>query len=119
MPSPMPSMLTTLTEKMDTSPSRVAATRTARVGMTPPSATSSGMPPATSPPSSSTMMTMAMGSAMASPRSRSDSDAVWNVSPDQDAAPDQHLGRVQLPGEVLDPVGDRELVVLGRGCRRG
>ena len=47
MPRPMPSMFTTLTEKIDTSPRAVAPTRTARVVMTPPMATSSGMPPAT------------------------------------------------------------------------
>ncbi len=60
--------------------------------MTPPSATSRGMPPATSPPSSSTMITMAMGSAMASPRSRSDSEAVWKVSPTRTLPPTSTSG---------------------------
>ena len=80
MPRPMPSMFTTLTEKIDTSPSTVAPTRTARVVMTPPMATSIGMPPATSPPSRTTMAMMAMGRAIASPFRRSLSDAVAKVS---------------------------------------
>ena len=57
-------------------------------------------------------MTMAMGSAMASPRSRSLSDAVWNVSPTRTLPPTRTSGASRPSGDVLDPVGDRELLVL-------
>ncbi len=80
MPSPMPSMLTTLIEKIDTSPNCVAPTSTASVVSTPPIATSSGMPAATKPPSRITITAIAIGKAIASPRRRSLSDAVAKVS---------------------------------------
>ncbi len=81
MPSPMPSMFTTLIEKIDTSPIRVAATSTASEATTPASATSMGMPAARSPPSRKTIARNAIGRAIASPRRRSFSDAVANCSP--------------------------------------
>ena len=119
MPSPMPSMLTTLTEKMDTSPSRVAATRTARVGMTPPSATSSGMPPATRPAEQQHHDDDGDG--------QRDGFAAQQVGlgrglerlADQDVAADEDLGRVELCGQLLDLVGDGELGVLGEVAGEG
>ena len=76
------------------------------------------MPPATSPPSSSTMTTMAIG--------QGDGFAAEQIVlrrggeglPDQHVAADEDLGGVEVVGKILDLMRDRELGVLGRGRRR-
>ncbi len=92
MPRPMPSMLTTLIEKIDTSPSNVAATSTASEVTTPANATSIGMPAARSPPSRKIMARKAIGRAIASPRRRSFSEALPNCSPTRTLPPTSTAG---------------------------
>ena len=58
------------------------------------------------------MTTMAMGSAIASPSQEVVLRGGGEGLADQHVAADEHLGRVELVGEVLDLVGDRELGVL-------
>ena len=118
----MPSMLTTFTEKIDTSPIIVAPTSTASDMMTPLNATSNGIPAAMRPPNSSTITNTAIGRAMASPRSRSFSEAVSNCSPTSRLPPTSTLGRVDLSGDVGDVVREFEfgllLEVAGEGDDR-
>ena len=58
------------------------------------------------------MATKAIGRAIASPRRRSFSEAVPNCLTDEHVAADEHLGRVEVAGDIGDLMGERDFGLL-------
>ena len=106
MPRPMPSMLTTLIEKIDTSPSTVAATSTASEVTTPARATSKGMPAARSPPSRKIMARNAIGQGDRLAAEEVVLRCGAELFADEHVAADEHLGGVEVAGDIGDLVGE-------------
>ena len=105
-------MLTTLIEKIDTSPSTVAATSTASEVTTPARATSSGMPRGAEPAEQEDH-----GDERDRQGDRLAAEQVVlrrgaELLADEHVAADEHLGRVEVSGDVGDLVGELDLGFL-------
>ena len=117
MPRPMPSMLTTLIEKIDTSPSTVAATSTASEEMTPARATSIGMPGGAQPAEQEDHGQEGdrQGDRFAAQQVVLGGGA--ELLADEHVAADEHLGGVDVTGDIGDLDGRARLRLPRRGRR--